>query len=96
MKIDLCKLFNVEEGEEFKFDGYVDIYFIKNGYLYFGYILAEGEVYEFETTKFDVENINQAKIKVQDELIKLIELGVIQEDSYIKRDCHVIAFEEIS
>ena len=35
MKIDLCKLFNVEEGEEFKFDGYVDIYFIKNGYLYF-------------------------------------------------------------
>ena len=35
MKIDLCKLFGVEEGEEFKFDGYVDIYFIKNGYLYF-------------------------------------------------------------
>ena len=35
MKIDLCKLFKVEEGEEFKFDGYVDIYFIKNGYLYF-------------------------------------------------------------
>ena len=34
MKIDLCKLFGVEEGEEFKFDGYVDIYFIKNGYLY--------------------------------------------------------------
>ena len=35
MKIDLCKLLGVEEGEEFKFDGYVDIYFIKNGYLYF-------------------------------------------------------------
>lgn len=35
MKIDLCRLFGVEEGEEFKFDGYVDIYFIKNGYLYF-------------------------------------------------------------
>ena len=35
MKIDLCKLFGVEEGEEFKFDGYVDIHFIKNGYLYF-------------------------------------------------------------
>ena len=34
MKIDLCKLFGVEEGEEFKFDGYIDIYFIKNGYLY--------------------------------------------------------------
>ena len=55
-----------------------------------------GEVYEFETTKFDVDDIYQAKIKVQDELIKLIKSGVIQEDSYIKRDCHVIAFEEVS
>ena len=35
MKIDLCKIFGVEEGEKFKFDGYVYIYFIKNGYLYF-------------------------------------------------------------
>ena len=35
MKIDLCKLFNVEEGEEFKFCEYGDIYFIQNGYLYF-------------------------------------------------------------
>lgn len=35
MKIDLCKMLGVEEGEKFKFDGYVDIYFIKNGYLYF-------------------------------------------------------------
>ena len=34
MKIDLYKLFGVEEGEEFKIEGYVDIYFIKNGYLY--------------------------------------------------------------
>ena len=28
-------MWGVEEGEKFKFDGYVDIYFIKNGYLYF-------------------------------------------------------------
>lgn len=33
--LDLCKLFGVEEGEEFKIDGYADIYFIQNGYLYF-------------------------------------------------------------
>ena len=33
--IDLCKLFGVEEGEEFKFYGYEPIYFIQNGYLYF-------------------------------------------------------------
>ena len=35
MKIDLCRLFGVEEGEEFKIDGYEAIYFIQNGYLYF-------------------------------------------------------------
>lgn len=35
MKIDLCKLFGVEEGEKFKIEGLVDIYVIQNGYLYF-------------------------------------------------------------
>ena len=35
MKIDLCKLLGVEEGEEFKIEGYKAIYFIQNGYLYF-------------------------------------------------------------
>ena len=33
--LDLCKMFGVEEGEEFKFCEYGDIYFIQNGYLYF-------------------------------------------------------------
>ena len=33
--LDLCKIFGVEEGEEFKFCEYGDIYFIQNGYLYF-------------------------------------------------------------
>ena len=35
MKIDLCKMLGVEEGEEFKIYGYKAIYFIQNGYLYF-------------------------------------------------------------
>ena len=35
MKIDLCKLLGVEEGEEFKIYGYEAIYFIENGYLYY-------------------------------------------------------------
>ena len=35
MKIDLCKLLGVEEGEEFNIEGYEAIYFIQNGYLYF-------------------------------------------------------------
>ena len=48
------------------------------------------------TIKFDVDDISEAKAKVQDELMKLIKLGIIQEDVYIKRECHVIAFEEVS
>lgn len=32
--LDLCKIFGVEEGEEFKIYGYEAIYFIQNGYLY--------------------------------------------------------------
>ena len=34
MKIDICTLLGVEEGEEFKIYGYEAIYFIKNAYLY--------------------------------------------------------------
>lgn len=34
MKIDLCKIFGVEEGEEFKFEGYEYTYNIKNSLLY--------------------------------------------------------------
>ena len=45
MKIDLCKLFNVEEGEEFKIYGYEPIYFIENGYLYFNGNHAEQKSY---------------------------------------------------
>ena len=33
--LDLCKLFEVKEGEEFKINGYEAIYFIENGYLYY-------------------------------------------------------------
>ena len=33
--LDLCKIFGVEKGKKFKIDGYEDIYFIENGYLYY-------------------------------------------------------------
>lgn len=90
-----------DEGEKYHCNQFKDkIQFfddpMSGNYLYFGYILAEGEVYEFETTKFDADDIYQAKIKVQGELLKLIKLGVIQEDAYTKRICYVIAFEEVS
>ena len=34
MKIDLCKLFGVEEGEEFKFSGFNDVFCFKNNELF--------------------------------------------------------------
>ena len=34
MKIDLCKFFGVEEGEEFKLEGYEYTYIIKKQFLY--------------------------------------------------------------
>ena len=34
MKIDLCRLFGVEEGEEFKIEGYEYTYIIKKQFLY--------------------------------------------------------------
>lgn len=43
MKIDLCKLLGVEEGEEFKIDGFKPIYVIQNGYLYNIYICGDGK-----------------------------------------------------
>ena len=46
MKIDLCKLFNVEEGEEFKIYGYEPIYFIEENNWCFGggtKVLINGE-----------------------------------------------------
>lgn len=34
MKINLCKLFGVEEGEEFKFSGFNDVFCFKNNELF--------------------------------------------------------------
>lgn len=34
MKIDLCKLFGVEEGEEFNFSGFNDVFCFKNSELF--------------------------------------------------------------
>lgn len=90
-----------DEGEKYhcnQFKGKIQFFNdpMSRNYLYFGYILGEGEAYEFDTIKFDIDDISEAKAKAQDELNKLIKLGVIQKDAHIKRECHVIAFEEVS
>ena len=54
--LDLCKIFGVEEGEEFKFCEYGDIYFIQNGYLY--YIGDYGDKKSYLNIKKSYLNIN--------------------------------------
>ena len=61
-------------------------------YLYFGYILADGDMYEYETSKFKVEDINNARDDVKNELSKLVDMGLINPKFIL--EYQVIAFEE--
>ena len=65
-------------------------------YLYLGFILACGDEYDFKTTKFDMETVNQVQGYVKSELVKLIDLGVISKDPRFKPTYQVIAFEEVT
>ena len=67
---------------------------MSDSYLYLGYVLAKLDMYESETTKFDLDIINQVKENVEGELIKLIDLGVISKDPTFKPKYQVIVFEE--
>ena len=63
-------------------------------HLYLGFILANGDEYDFKTFKFDTETINQVQGYVKSELVKLIDLGVISKDPKFKPRYQVIVFEE--
>lgn len=66
---------------------------MSGNYLYLGYILANGDEYDFETTKLDTEAVNNVKESVKNELYKLIELGVIDEE-FKSEEYNIIIFEE--
>lgn len=63
-------------------------------YLYFGYVLAKLDMYEAETTKFDIDIVNQVQENVKGELLKLIDIGVISKDPKFKLKYQAIVFEE--
>lgn len=67
---------------------------MSGSHLYFGYVLANGDEYDFETTKFNVNDINGVFGDVKSELIKLIELGVISMSPQLKPEYQIITFEE--
>jgi hypothetical protein len=63
-------------------------------HLYFGYILASGDEYDFETKSIYVNRIERLQQNVETELEKLKELGVISIDSHLKPNYRIIVFEE--
>lgn len=88
-----------EEGEKYLYyqsKGNIQLFDdpMSSSHLYLGYVLADGDEYEFNTTKFNVNNINGVFGNVKSELIKLIELGVIDISPQLKPEYQIITFEE--
>ena len=67
---------------------------MSSSHLYFGYILAAGDEYSFDTEMFEMSDIEKCHGKVKAELVKLQELGVIIKDPHFKPVFKVIVFEE--
>jgi len=67
---------------------------MSGSYLYFGYVLADGDEYSFNTEMFDVSDIEQCSGKVKSELVKLQEMGIITKDPHFNPVFKIIVFEE--
>lgn len=67
-------------------------------HLYLGFVLANGDEYDFRTTKFNLAMIDNLYEKVTSELTKLIDLGVIANPSIVaipeRPEYQIIVFEE--
>lgn len=63
-------------------------------HLYLGYVLASGDEYEFETTVFDLADIESTFGNVRSKFTKLQEIGVISKDPHFKLEIKIIAFEK--
>lgn len=88
-----------EEGEEYtcnQIKGEIQLFDnpMSGSHLYFGYILASGDEYDFETASFELSDIEKHAKSVESELIKLQEIGVITKDPHFKPVFKIIAFEE--
>lgn len=65
-------------------------------HVYFGYVLGNGDQFEFDPIEFDVYTICELQERVRDELMKLIELGIVDVDINYIPLYKVIVFEECS
>lgn len=88
-----------EQGEEYinyQSKGKIQLFDdpMSNSYLYFGYIFASGDEYEFNTACFSVLDIELCRDEVKDELAKLIEAGIISSEALTQAEFKIMAFEE--
>ena len=88
-----------EEGEEYlnnQHKGEIQFFNdpMNGSYLYFGFVLADGDEYVFDTTSFEMSDIEKCSGKVKAELVKLQELGVITKNPHFKPAFKIIVFEE--
>lgn len=88
-----------EEGENFlcyQRKGEIQLFdnAIHNNHLYLGFVLASGDEYEFNTDKFDLQDLIDVEKYVKAELDNLISLGVVSDNPKLKPKYEVIVFEE--
>lgn len=65
-------------------------------YLYLGYILFNGDQYEFRTEKIDIDLIKLVDTDVFKTLRYLVDIGIVEEAALEKCQYKVFAFEECS
>lgn len=88
-----------DEGEQFlcyQFKDRVQLFDdpMSDGYLYLGHILAAGDEWEFETTKFDILDVQNAFNDVTCILARLQDAGVVTKDPKCIPVFQIIAFVE--
>jgi hypothetical protein len=65
---------------------------MSGSHLYFGYILAGGDMYEYETSKFKVSDVSKVHDEVRCKLANMINIGLIKPKFIL--EYQIIAFEE--
>lgn len=65
---------------------------MSGSHLYFGYILANADMYEFETSKFKALDVNKVHDEVRCKLSNMINIGLIKPKFIL--EYQIIAFEE--
>ena len=63
-------------------------------HLYFGYVLAAGDEYDFKTTKFSISLPQSVALTVGDELLALQHAGAIKNTAFSECLYEIILFEE--